>query len=120
LKINKHCYLLHLVGLDFITLPTLKMHGQTQIKKTCHLFVVGAELKTRQAGKNGCTVYAGISFSETSTGTEIKKALPKRINVSAKSQGCPAIQAVSLAATTPCRWQICIVTDLSDMVSTVE
>jgi hypothetical protein len=27
---------------------------------------------------------------------------------------------VSLAATTPCRWQICIVTDLSDMVSTVE
>jgi hypothetical protein len=34
LKINKHCYLLHLVGLDFITLPTLKMHGQTQIKFT--------------------------------------------------------------------------------------
>jgi hypothetical protein len=32
LKINKHCYLSHLVGLDFITLPTLKMHGQTQIK----------------------------------------------------------------------------------------
>jgi hypothetical protein len=32
LKINKYCYLLHLVGLDFITLPTLKMHGQTQIK----------------------------------------------------------------------------------------
>jgi hypothetical protein len=30
LKINKYCYLLHLVGLDFITLPTLKMHGQTQ------------------------------------------------------------------------------------------
>jgi hypothetical protein len=23
---------LHPVGLDFITLPTLKMHGQTQIK----------------------------------------------------------------------------------------
>jgi hypothetical protein len=33
LKINKYCCLLHLVGLDFITLPTLKMHGQTQIKK---------------------------------------------------------------------------------------
>jgi hypothetical protein len=32
LKINKYCYLLHLVGLNFITLPTLKMHGQTQIK----------------------------------------------------------------------------------------
>jgi hypothetical protein len=32
LKINKHCYLLHLVGLDFIALPKLKMHGQTQIK----------------------------------------------------------------------------------------
>jgi hypothetical protein len=32
LKINKCCYLLYLVGLDFITLPTLKMHGQTQIK----------------------------------------------------------------------------------------
>jgi hypothetical protein len=32
LKIHKHCYLSHLVGLDFITLPTLKMHGQTQIK----------------------------------------------------------------------------------------
>jgi hypothetical protein len=32
LKINKYCYLLHLVGLDFITLPTLKMHGQTKIK----------------------------------------------------------------------------------------
>jgi hypothetical protein len=26
------CYLLHPVGLEFITLPTLKMHGQTQIK----------------------------------------------------------------------------------------
>jgi hypothetical protein len=24
--------LLHLVGFDFIALPTLKMHGQTQIK----------------------------------------------------------------------------------------
>jgi hypothetical protein len=34
LKTNKYCYLLHLVGLDFITLPTLKMHGQTQIKNT--------------------------------------------------------------------------------------
>jgi hypothetical protein len=34
LKINKNCYLLHPVGLDFITLPTLKMHGQTQIKNT--------------------------------------------------------------------------------------
>jgi hypothetical protein len=32
LKFNKYCYLLHLVGFDFITLPTLKMHGQTQIK----------------------------------------------------------------------------------------
>jgi hypothetical protein len=32
LKINKYCYFLHLVGLDFITLRTLKMHGQTQIK----------------------------------------------------------------------------------------
>jgi hypothetical protein len=32
LEINKYCYLLHPVGLDFITLPTLKMHGQTQIK----------------------------------------------------------------------------------------
>jgi hypothetical protein len=32
LKKNKYYYLLHLVGLDFITLPTLKMHGQTQIK----------------------------------------------------------------------------------------
>jgi hypothetical protein len=32
LKINKYCYLLHLVGLDFITLPSVKMHGQTQIK----------------------------------------------------------------------------------------
>jgi hypothetical protein len=32
LKINKYSYLLHLVGLDFITLPTFKMHGQTQIK----------------------------------------------------------------------------------------
>jgi hypothetical protein len=29
---NKYCYLLHLVGLDFIILPTLKMHGQTKIK----------------------------------------------------------------------------------------
>jgi hypothetical protein len=37
LKINKYCYLLHLVGLGFITLLTLKMHGQTQIKFTiCH------------------------------------------------------------------------------------
>jgi hypothetical protein len=32
LKINKYCSLLHIVGLGFITLPTLKMHGQTQIK----------------------------------------------------------------------------------------
>jgi hypothetical protein len=32
LKINKYCYLLRLVGLDFITLPTLKMHCQTHIK----------------------------------------------------------------------------------------
>jgi hypothetical protein len=32
LKINKYCYLLHPVGLGFITLPTLKMHGQTQIR----------------------------------------------------------------------------------------
>jgi hypothetical protein len=32
LKINKYCYFLHLVGLDFITLSTLKMHGQTQIR----------------------------------------------------------------------------------------
>jgi hypothetical protein len=33
LKINKHCYLLHLLDLDFIKLPTLKMpDGQTQIK----------------------------------------------------------------------------------------
>jgi hypothetical protein len=32
LKINKYCYLLHLVGLDFITLPALNVHGQTQIK----------------------------------------------------------------------------------------
>jgi hypothetical protein len=32
LKINKYCYLLYLDGLDFITLPTSKMHGQTQIK----------------------------------------------------------------------------------------
>jgi hypothetical protein len=31
LKINKHCYLSHLVGLDFITMPTLKLHGKTQI-----------------------------------------------------------------------------------------
>jgi hypothetical protein len=28
--------LLHLVGFDFIALPTLKMHGQTQIKKKGH------------------------------------------------------------------------------------
>jgi hypothetical protein len=35
LKINKYCYLLHPVGLDFITLPTLKMpDGQTQIRFT--------------------------------------------------------------------------------------
>jgi hypothetical protein len=35
LKINKNCYLLHPVGLDFITLPTLKMpDGQTQNKNT--------------------------------------------------------------------------------------
>jgi hypothetical protein len=34
LKINKYCSLLHLVGLDFITLPTLKMHCQTQIKSS--------------------------------------------------------------------------------------
>jgi hypothetical protein len=33
LKVNKYCYLLHLVGLDFITLPILKMNVQTQIKK---------------------------------------------------------------------------------------
>jgi hypothetical protein len=32
LKINKYCYLLNLVGLDFITLRTLKMHGQIQVK----------------------------------------------------------------------------------------
>jgi hypothetical protein len=32
LKINKYCYLLQLVDLDFITLPTLTMHGQTQIR----------------------------------------------------------------------------------------
>jgi hypothetical protein len=32
LKIDKYCYLLHLVGLDFIILPTLKMDFQTQIK----------------------------------------------------------------------------------------
>jgi hypothetical protein len=42
LKINKYCYLLHLFGLYFITLPILKMHGETQIKfifknlKNCH------------------------------------------------------------------------------------
>jgi hypothetical protein len=41
LKINKHCYLSHLVGLDFITLPTLKMHGQTQIKFTEHYWING-------------------------------------------------------------------------------
>jgi hypothetical protein len=29
-----HCYLLHLVGFDFIALPTLKMHGQTKIKSS--------------------------------------------------------------------------------------
>jgi hypothetical protein len=32
LKSNTYYYLSHLVGFDFITLPTLKMHGQTQIK----------------------------------------------------------------------------------------
>jgi hypothetical protein len=32
-KINKHCYFVALVGFDFIELSTLKMHGQTQIKK---------------------------------------------------------------------------------------
>jgi hypothetical protein len=31
LKTNKYCYLLHLVVLDFITLPILTMHSQTQI-----------------------------------------------------------------------------------------
>jgi hypothetical protein len=36
LKINKHCYWLNLVGFDFIALPTLKMHGQTQIKSNRH------------------------------------------------------------------------------------
>jgi hypothetical protein len=30
-KINKYYYLLRLIGLDFIALPTLKMHGQTHI-----------------------------------------------------------------------------------------
>jgi hypothetical protein len=35
LKINKYCYLLRPVGLDFITLPKLKMpDGQTPIKFT--------------------------------------------------------------------------------------
>jgi hypothetical protein len=33
LGVKEDAYLLHLVGLDFITLLTLKMHGQTQIKK---------------------------------------------------------------------------------------
>jgi hypothetical protein len=28
---------MHLFGLDFITLPTLKMRGQTQIKNTLYL-----------------------------------------------------------------------------------
>jgi hypothetical protein len=28
LKINKYCYLLHLVGLDFITLPTIKLYTE--------------------------------------------------------------------------------------------
>jgi hypothetical protein len=37
LKINKYCYLLLLVGLDFITWPTLKMRGQTQIKNIHYL-----------------------------------------------------------------------------------
>jgi hypothetical protein len=31
LEINKYRYLLHLVGFFYITLPTLMMHGQTQI-----------------------------------------------------------------------------------------
>jgi hypothetical protein len=42
-------------------------------------------LKTRQGAKNGCTVYAGISISEMSTETEVKKVLPNRISVSEKS-----------------------------------
>jgi hypothetical protein len=33
--------LLHLVGLDFIALPTLKMHGQKQIKIKMNLQEVG-------------------------------------------------------------------------------
>ena len=42
-------------------------------------------MKTRQADKNRYTAYQGISFSETSTETEIKKVLPNRINVCEKS-----------------------------------
>jgi hypothetical protein len=34
LKINKYCYLLHLVGLDFIKLPTWKV---VHIEKTAFL-----------------------------------------------------------------------------------
>jgi hypothetical protein len=46
LKINKYSYLLHPVGLDFITLPTVKMHGQTQIKLRYGLFNYHASLFT--------------------------------------------------------------------------
>jgi hypothetical protein len=28
---------MHIAGLDFITLPALTMHGQTQITRTCYI-----------------------------------------------------------------------------------
>jgi hypothetical protein len=54
LKINKHCYLSHLVGLDFITLLTLKMHGQTQI-----IFII--------LSSSPCTVIPTPSNSDASS-----------------------------------------------------
>jgi hypothetical protein len=58
LKINKYCYLLHLVGLDFITVPTLKMHGQTQIR--FRLDIVGFK---RMAFPHGFLAVCQFSFA---------------------------------------------------------
>jgi hypothetical protein len=47
--------LLHLVGLDFITLPTLKMDGQTQIKS---IFPSREEYKNLGSGIIPFTIFA--------------------------------------------------------------
>jgi hypothetical protein len=57
--------LLHLVGLDFIALPTLKMHGQTQIK-----YELGAKYCRSTLDKIGVSVFVHTNLKITNINTE--------------------------------------------------